>query len=388
VKVNDDAGLEREADQFGISSVNVAFTDKSVPNTDVHTSNILQRKVGFEFETGWSVEAKTRTIRDSDGWLGLGFWREGAYNVMDSNEKRFTKEPQTDKEGYTPLKKKDLVYRGEGFHIEADEAGDGKTELEFVTEPFDDREKLKDVMNNVNNKGNELIKQSNITPNITPFIMSNFRITPVDNDLCAGPQVTFGMALDKIRRYIPSQLDNNVNITNHINGLVSLIKHYIEYGKLAEGKSPLLYPKKIAEPMLARTDFAKLLNLAMIEDNLNKPNFTLDIWLEKFGNVDGQLFGREIYEDYDRPTKSYTPDLLILEWLTGIYNGTDKLAKIKDHEGMGEYGSRTDKVNGKDVGIFENRNEQGTKIPLKDWKSFALTQFDTIEDINQLESST
>ncbi len=123
VPVNNDKVLEREADMIGRQA-----TQRKLPKSPVTWADpqieqrgkskgedssvaIIQRKVGFEFETGWYVQ---REPRGKISKQPLGKW----------------------------LKKKDAIGRRDrdGYKMEADEAEGGKSEVEFIVHPPVDME--------------------------------------------------------------------------------------------------------------------------------------------------------------------------------------------------------------------------------------------------------
>jgi hypothetical protein len=367
VNVNDNEGLEKEADVMGEKSLhgdnlqNVSFI-----GAKSNLNNIYQLKVGFEFETGWLIYKKGLR-RESIGF-DLGFLK-----VM-----------------YIPLRKKELILNGVGYHIEADEAGMGMSEIEFVTDPFDSVEPLNKAMKDINIVGEDLCKNS------TPFEKWGFKIIPKDSNLMAKPQMTFGMSLDKLIRLNNFTVDATISKTTHIEGLVTLIKSYIQEG---QKNVPKAYPKIIADRLMARTDFGKLFDLAIAVDNVQ---LSYNDWLYYFSefNIEDPLFKCRILKnpDYDlsqirfgteKGEKllkkiSYQPKVTIKDWLTSIYNKKDDLLKMKDGEGMGALGHKTDLEMGQDVGIFEYRLLHQLTIPLIDWRKFALSWFFKIHDANRL----
>jgi hypothetical protein len=101
---------------------------------------VVQRAVGFEFETGWLVESQEKAL----GW--------------DVKSAMPRPAPQ-------PLRKKDLVYgREPGFRVEADEAEEGKAELEFIVDPpvaenFEGKKDLFLRMAHITKLGENLLRQ-------------------------------------------------------------------------------------------------------------------------------------------------------------------------------------------------------------------------------------
>jgi hypothetical protein len=89
-------------------------------------ARVLARKIGFEFEAdGWSSWKRTQELSLEE-------------RLMPPDQRRL---PHTK---FEPLKKKDPIHDGTGFTLEADEAkhkdqlGRNKSDIEFVTAPFDE----------------------------------------------------------------------------------------------------------------------------------------------------------------------------------------------------------------------------------------------------------
>lgn len=406
VNINDNEGLEREADVKGVNALQMKITRQSQYNQSNHSSTIIQRMVGFEFETGWKIEKKVykkELYRDSEGWWGIGF-----FNTRATNEFIWSR-----------LDKKEIIgeYRDSinGFHLEADDASSGKSEIEFVTKPFESREDLISSMDDIQRVGELLIESSRSKDENGDFQKWGFKITPCDETLGANPQMTFGMGLDKLDPFINesgilmNEIDKTKDIilseSSQLAILVRLIQQYIIQGSMDKGNEygtrPLSYPKQIADVIMARTDFGMLLELAMKE---NKKKITLDQWLTIFTNlgvnIENKLFACGILKDDNKEDELqqkkiqlsekdyliirkkyiYIPKLTIREWLVSIYNKKDYLAKMKDHEGMGGLGKKTDKVNSHNVGIFEYRGLQRSPKILSEWKDFAIEWYDKVNN--------
>lgn len=295
--------------------------------------------------------------------------------------------------------------------MEADDGENNTSEIEFVTDPIESKDDLNAVMIEITKKGNELLNHKNEKH----FVMDNFVIFPKDKELCANPQMTFGMSLGKMNKFMND--NTNINEINEIQNqelaaLVRLIRHYINQGQGNINDiddKPLSYPKQIGDTIMARTDFVKLFSLLKI-------NISEKEWLGYFQFkenekliscgvlIDGvdendyinkkqYLLKTENYQDYQEKMKkykhsvTYIPELTIKDWLLDIYNKKqDRLAKIEDHEGLGAMGDKVDKVNNEDVGIFEFRQLQKTPIKLENWKEFAIRWFSTVDDLNKSDN--
>ncbi len=383
---------------------------------------VVQRKVGFEFETGWLVEKK--------GLFGTG-----------------------------PLKKKDPVGTGvyDGFKLEADEAGDGKSEIEFIVHPPVEEgsgglQKLRSVMGTMTALGSVLEAQAGQAvpekqaEQAKPATFgleratgrtgdAKFIVTPTpDGQLEAGPQVTSGLDLAKIGQLsqqpqsapqAPAELAPTLatltrdalaltglnspasaggeKISPEMQGLLTVVTEYLEVGAdthKGEDLEPavkhlvaLNYPKRVADVLLARTSFAGLFALLPEpERNFYAKNPAAFVQLalhaldpELHIGREDPVFARGIQVDEKDPAKGIViPKLTVNDWLGGIPRGKDLMTGVRDAESMGEFGSKTEKIGPaapggdektrKDAGIFEFRGAQATKIPLARWSGFA-TEF-------------
>ncbi|GAA2669124.1 MULTISPECIES: hypothetical protein [Actinosynnema] len=362
---------------------------------DPATTPVAQRKVGFEFETGWLVRKK-RLI------------------------------------GSSSMAKKDPIGPAHtGFKLEADEAGGGKSEIEFIVHPpveesAEGEQDLDRTMTALANLGTALQTTASTRPT---FLLSQatgraddhaYLVEPTsDRALRAGPQVTSGLDLAKIPRLrqdavpIPDALTNTAALmqfrANSVQvpgvgapsaklvGLLTLITQYLTAGgtphkaelSALDANSryniALNYPKQIGDELLARTDFAHLFTLLPDDEqahwrahddewvNLALTNTPPALLL----TADDSVISRGVKVDENRERKgTYTPKLTIREWLTGLLGGVDRLRTLKDAESMGEFGAKKERIGAgptaADVGIFEFRGAQNNKIPVEQWRDFAL----------------
>jgi hypothetical protein len=356
-------------------SKNLSFES---PRHDVSTKQYqpaVQRAVGFEFETGWLVEVGKKSM-----------WGRGG-------------------EQRKSLKKTDLIENFGDYKIEADEAGDGKSELEFIIYPPlaetpDGLEKLKNTMTEILLFGQFLETKAQNLKDESEFILSinnnKYYIQPTkDKKLTGGPQVTTGLDLSKIP-YLsdinskdtvtaaPKELENTLMTLSHLKkfpktmspqlrGLFTIIATYIKTGlnQIVDIESrtkknlwgtALSYPKQIADRLLARTQFSGLFKLLpkdeqefyrkypkefagmgieTIEFFINIGNGTNDFKLNKKDSI----IERGVRENEDsNSNKIYKPKLTIYDWLLDIPKGIDQLRSIKDAESMGQFGDKTEEV--------------------------------------------
>lgn len=113
--VNDDAGLEREAEETGRKAVQFKESTAGEVHTQLlsgpnrESTEVVQRKVGFEFEDG--------------NWKS---WKKERHLLFFTNIR--------------PANRKELLHQGTRFRLEADDthrADAGYSDIEFVTEPFE-----------------------------------------------------------------------------------------------------------------------------------------------------------------------------------------------------------------------------------------------------------
>lgn len=239
---------EQRADHTVLPADRGPVLDRPIQRQD---AGVIQAKLGFEFETGWLV------------------WKR----VIDPSNDEDTGMIDV------PLHKKDPVGTGSypGFNVEADEAHDGNSEIEFVVHPpvpetEEGFQQLDHTMTALYrycqgllaHKGKQDFRLNEATGRGGD---NSYKVAPDQgkgNNLEAGPQVSLGLALENIPRFL---LDTSGN--RHVEleeselppkqrGLFTLIANYLTTGI---GNSPVNYPKRIAEPLLARTNFVKLFGL-------------------------------------------------------------------------------------------------------------------------------
>ena len=115
VPVNDDERLEREADLMGGRAARPAAVQRrGDPDASWPLSSVVQRAVGLEMEV-----PALRTFQP----------RHFYQSVADAEGNPAARES---------LQKGDVILRGNGFEMEADETTGGGSDVEFVTDPFDE----------------------------------------------------------------------------------------------------------------------------------------------------------------------------------------------------------------------------------------------------------
>ncbi len=390
--INDDTKLENEADVMGNKALQIRkeATSAKLCNEKLNNfstaSAVTQRAVGFEFETGWLIRKNGQ-----------------------------------------PLKKKDKVGTENhvGFKIEADEAADHQSEIEFIVHPpvpvkDNTKSQLSKIMDAIADYGNGLLDIRvfngwNTLDNLTGQPQdSNYEFYGFDSDLKAGPQITSGLSLDQISS-IPKAIEKtplpegaastlseirNVDIalseieldkyilpfkpiSPKLKGLLTVIVSYLTTG----AQPGLEYPKQVADLfLLARTDFAQLFKM-LPKHEYDYYKINAGHWINlvlKVAGMEGEskenVIKKGIRPDPYAPYRQVGPTREM--WLIFMTKGADLLSsQLEDEfESMGEFGARTEKVGSgkheKDGGIFEFRGFQRKKIPLSEWKPFALTFFD------------
>ncbi|TND02442.1 MAG: hypothetical protein FD123_4115, partial [Bacteroidetes bacterium] len=440
VAVNDNAGLETEADVMGSKAMQLKTTEffpgndlPGMKNTSpAQRQPVVQRALGFEFETGWKVWDYTP----------VRIWELGG---------RMGKAPDP-----APLKKKDMVHNGAGFKVEADEAGGGEAELEFIIHPpveTDMRGKidLYKRMYAATTLGDQLLRKGNeikgaFRMNQATGVLGDqkFLIRPGDDVMGARPQVTAGIGLDKITQLGKSQggvelpdlfrqtktestsLENSLQGTDisqlihddlkpmseELRGLMTVIKSYLENGMRAVN-----YAKQLGDSfLLARTDFGGLFKLLSEDEQLffrKNPELFVNYCLmasgfDDVGRAMEEPVLRGVWENPDdlmnSPLKKIGPTRG--KWLHMITQGYDLLSSghykefkdyyagekeeglDKDLESMGELGGKTEEVDGRTDhkgGIFELRSaallRQHGVIPMDQWVGFALQTHEYFQNL-------
>jgi hypothetical protein len=176
VPVNDELGLEQEANEMGAKASAQLHTDNGGPYKGPPSTNegLVQRAVGFEFELD-SVHTYSKNIL------------------------RFEQN----------LKKKDVLVTTPGFKVEADEMPD-HSNLEFVTDAFPEtadggdrlRSAVKDISTIVaalSNKAGQEITAAALGVGIAT---ANRFMRPGSDMLIGKPQVTAGIKFDMMSRML------------------------------------------------------------------------------------------------------------------------------------------------------------------------------------------
>lgn len=229
IDVNDDAGLEREADIMGQRAIGIQTPRHATPgettneastsavqykkkSTSGFTQRVIQRAVGFEFEdSAWQVYRLQRPLNDEERLLA----RTG--NAIDSL--RFynpihQSEQERQSMAVAPYGKNVRLHQGNGFKVETDEVS-LIDDIEFVTEPFDESRaglrRLGQVMTNIKNLFKRFSTHERMDPSKGQYVWSPDH--PFDDDvLLAGidsrengsfkMQATHSVEMDKISTFM------------------------------------------------------------------------------------------------------------------------------------------------------------------------------------------
>jgi hypothetical protein len=406
LRVSDPADrFERAAEATAASAMsapaplqrNEEDTSEDSPEKTIPPYPVVQRAVGLEFETGWRVQ-----------------------NYQPGKFPRW-------------LKKKEAIGQPfDGFKLEADEAGGGQSEVEFIVHPPVDESaegyvRLDAVMKAILQLGQRMEQAAEGIATGKAFCLDKASLRTPDEPfliypsgkLLAGPQVTSGLDLAKIpevetRSQPPNQVSTELaatatglqerarSMTSNVRppslalqGLLALLTGYLDAGGTRYKNDSSLededrhaialnYPKQIGDVLLARTDLPTLFTLLPEDEQTfwkENPEDWIDLVLQNT-NSDLKLdrgdsiISRGVKVDESDPAQGVDiPALTIAQWLKGILEGTDHLREMKDAESMGEFGSRTEEVGPAGartpVGIFEFRGAQSRKIPLERWGDFA-----------------
>lgn len=440
--VNDDPALEREADQMAQraqampASALAAAPAQPVPGAGAAAQRreagvaVVQRAVGFEFETGYKIERK-----QGNAWV--------------------------------KLQKMDVVKDyGNGIQLTADENSAGFSAIEMVLDPpvqEGDRKKfvksLK-IFTKVGNSFHQLKPGANVVTPVPTLLNqvpgaakgpSGYRVTPNFSGFYGNPQLTGGFRYDRLFSMLEdatrpaSDHDANdphleakkamtihkdlasdttaltgaqaevakINGSDELKAMVGLLAMYLGFAG-GTGKPMLNYAKLIANSFMARTDFGRMfLKLPATEYDrfIHAPQTFVDLVLEAAGLTGTgatKVFERGVRTSDNRNDPGYTVDLTTdttsgldvtrQDWLIGITLGIDKLssAQMAQHKprlmGLGALGDRTDRVGNDpkpakgvhDKGqgiILELRNMKGDRSP-DDFADTALAIFDYISDLN------
>jgi hypothetical protein len=391
-------------------------------------AGVIQRAIGFEFETGYKIEKK-----QGNQWVNL--------------------------------KKMDVVKDyGDGMKLTADENSAGFSAIEMVldppvqeTEPAKFTKALK-TFKKVSAAFHAL-KPGKDVNNLTATPLnkvrgasgpSKYQVTPTFSGFLGNPQLTGGIRYDKLFEFLeeaakkssdhlntdPHKLAkeeltnykehakdvtaltgakaevNKINGSAELKGLVAMLGMYLNSG--AGGQPMFNYAKLISNSFMARTDFGSM--FAKLPPNekaryVNDRESFATLVLEAAGmsgEGDKKVFERGIRKSDNKTSPDYNVDVTNdgtlgmnikrKKWLVEISKGYDPISShymphLKDIlMGLGALGTRTDRVGNdpkpakgaRDKGrgiIVELRNMKGFQTP-QEFSDKAQAIFDYIVALN------
>jgi hypothetical protein len=230
--INDDSGLEREADVMGGRALQAKRAEPGeLGIASTGTGGVVQRAIGFEFETG-------NAIKHPDG-----------ENIA-----------------------KEHVYVGEQFHIDADTKNKHGHNIEFVTEPQAGVEEAEVVIEGMAEFAGQLA--SGPKDNGEGWT-GDYELTITDQDWEATMQHTEGVLFAEMANFIRFTTGNaedhshfaamaeiderhaDLELSDSVKGLIHLVLHYLRVLKAWDGKNNEEGPKN-AGAIMSRTDFRSM----------------------------------------------------------------------------------------------------------------------------------
>lgn len=370
------------------------------------SQGVIQRDVGFEFETGWKVLKEVSGLFSSS-WV--------------------------------PLKKGDVIVAGANFRMEADTFSDpGKkeeSEIEFVIDPpvkenlFGEL-RLSDALAGITHLAANLeIHGSDGAPFTKTWSGQKYKVIPEGSKkVSANPQVSAGIRLDTIPKLLADhsataesepdlfasgiqplrqrlgaaqQAVTLIGGDQKLVGFVTMVLHYLLQLSGNENKryeGALDYVKD-GLSVLARTDFSGMYKNC--GEQMHKLFPTPGHWSAFIGkaselDLNGQVMEAGIRVPDGKPPDKLHPlgtgkikyfSITRRQWLEGMPNNLDMLSgRINDDfESMGKLGHKTDLIgNGPlhHAPVFELRKNRRA-LHYKEWPDFARNMFRYFEALGQ-----
>ncbi len=390
--INDDAGLEKEADVMGAKALSTTSKQHSTIKNSTLTNTPIQLKMGFEFESG--------------------------KNKVEGAQRKF------------------LVYENDNYSLESDT----KEDVEFVVKPFTKKSEVLAAVGDAAGMARHIAENKNANHKYHFVQGGNVKnkatIKVVDDTFKASAQSTEGVRLQDIGGMITEHIggtkatwskddadevlkENNLNLSaeleGKINGLIQYIALYVRQvmsrndGALNSDDGPKAYFR-----LMARTDFNSMF-LSIIGElgryprqqqtkaaeirNLVRAKLPEEIGIE----LNDHVFASGSYKEAgDDPMRNRNRGPLLGNWINSIFAtaATKDLMspppgyaahaglRAEDRYGMGAYGMDDDKVlvemrghrsKLKGTGSF---NENQGKIPRTQWRPFAEHIFDLAQARN------
>jgi hypothetical protein len=301
IPLNDDEGLEAEADRMGERASGLGSLEPATPTAPAASARpVVQRMIGFEFESGNAI-----------------------------------------KEAEDPKKDlaKDRVYTGEGFHIDADTKNKNGNNIEFVTDPVADAEAAEAVIATMVEFAGAL--DSGPRPEGDGWA-ADYVLTISDDTWDATMQHTEGVLLADMATFLRFHLDNDEDhkhdaamaaidqrhvalaLDDSVKGLIHHVLHYLRVLKVWDGKNNDEGPKN-AGTIMSRTDFhSAFLSL----DDAAQAQFQgrIAAELQAGGFAVGDMLIPKPYLQYEpgvEKPKLKANETTIGEWLQSIYAGIE-----------------------------------------------------------------
>ncbi len=444
IPVNDELKLEREADDMGAKALVISQynpgTKQGQELTPVvqqnNSGNIIQRAVGFEFQTNWGVSKK---LPEQESHPRQGILKKIIPTKNKSKRKAFS--PRNTLHDYN------------GFKMTTDVANTSKEcEIEWIVAPIEEAQGVQAVQQIMQRlqttvaslvafQGKEkftLDKASHNPEDSDVELYPNIKGKEMGANMKANPQVTAGVRLDQMAKIFahlgePNTADksyrqvaydlssaggqgllkkseqaaNKIEGSASLKGLATQIICYLKAGALTENFKGENYTNnqaysyaKLIGKIMARTDFGSQFKLLPPEDRQRFENdpqsfVTMILDVAEVGDGNTNVFERKIRFDPQDPNKGVI-DIPVTRnlWLINIPQGQDMLTKkmIAEHGqdlsrrlgAMGAMGDQTDQVGPNNVPapIVEFRQVK-QQMPYTDWGPFAVRVFEYLTELNR-----
>lgn len=392
---------------------------ESIPGSQ----NLVQRAVGFEFETNYEVEQRRTKLFD----LHTSFRQ---------------------------MRKGELIAREDGFRLEADENRYDTSMIEFIIDPpvsESNRARLETILSRLHAVAESLERAAgkqdqavNLKFHSDDSNPIDYRITPRGTgELVANPQMTAGIRYDQILTLMSEIGEGSKTVSKthqeaawelersspmmpreaaaramqiegspQFRALIALLGSYIRFGRKAMGRPPLDIAKLVSNSILLRTDFGSMFMKLPPEERLIYMSFP-DVFASRVMEAAGlddfphdvPVLERGVRKrqnpnsaEHNELLENAATTLTPTEWLTEITKGTDLLSSHHNSDlktmlmGLGALGPMTDAVgapplspigpNDKGAGIVMEFRNMKKHVPWHQWQELALKIFDYIVDLN------
>ncbi|MBX3001193.1 MAG: DUF4157 domain-containing protein [Caldilineaceae bacterium] len=263
-------------------------------------------------------------------------------------------------DGKTRLTKGEEIYKGNGYKVEGEDAGEDTSAIEIVTKPYvTEKEAVKSVreaqkwmkkVSNESGRTNTRVRASKHGGK------SGVRIQPGENKgkMQASPAIALGKMSELYKKGLGSTYAgfansisnylgrdevkhrylNDQDATNELIGLVTLIVDYLTQGA---SKAQLSYPKS-AFRIMARTSFTKMFKLVPEFEFFSDPQ-NLDKWVNLVLEVAAKVnpsIGKEI-----TPSRLQPRQVQKRKWWGKRYTKTewDQIDAVSRDKDLGEVGA-------------------------------------------------